>query len=147
MKFDGQVTIKAPRHKVWQFLTDPHGVSQCVPGLESMHVITPQEKFQAVAAIGLGTVKVRFNTEVEWLDLEEPGHAKLKAKGTAPGNSMEAIGQMDLLDGPDDTTELKWSAEIKIFGTIANLAARLMGSVTRKLTKAFFDCVKEKIET
>jgi hypothetical protein len=34
-----------------------------------------------------------------------------------------------------------------IVGPIASTAMRLMGSVTKQLTKVFFICVKQKIET
>jgi carbon monoxide dehydrogenase subunit G len=146
MHFEGTVTIDAPRNKVWEFLTDPNGVSQCVPGLESLEIITPKEKFRAIAAIGLGTVKARFKTDVEWVELDEPNRAKMKAHGTAPGSVMDTTSEMILSDGPDGSTELQWSADVTIRGTIASLAARMMGSVTQKLTSAFFECVKKKIE-
>ncbi len=146
MHFEGNVTIDASREKVWEFLTDPNGVSQCVPGLESLEIIEPKQKFRAVAAIGLGSVKARFKTDVEWVDLDPPNVAKMKAHGTAPGSVMDTTSEMVLSDGPDGVTELKWSADITIRGTIASLAARMMGSVTQKLTNAFFECVRKKIE-
>mgnify|MGYP001413848984 CR=1 FL=1 len=34
MLLKGDVTIQAPRKKVWDFLTDPNQIGQCVPGLE-----------------------------------------------------------------------------------------------------------------
>jgi carbon monoxide dehydrogenase subunit G len=39
-----------------------------------------------------------------------------------------------------------WEADVQISGTITSLASRLMGGVTKRLTGAFFDCVKSKIE-
>ena len=39
MDFKGDVTINAPRERVWAFLTDPHQVTQCAPGLQSVEVI------------------------------------------------------------------------------------------------------------
>src|SRR5204863_7457199 len=48
MNFKGTVTINAPREKVWAFLTDPSRLTECAPGLESLDVIVPNEKFRAV---------------------------------------------------------------------------------------------------
>ncbi len=146
MRFDGTVTINAPREKVWDFLTDPYQVSQCAPGLKSVDVIEPDKKFKAVAGVGFGSVKVTFETDVEWVEVDPPNHAKMKAHGKAPGSGVDINSVMDLLDGTDGSTELQWSAEIVVVGTIASLASRLMGSVTRKLTGEFFNCVKDKIE-
>jgi hypothetical protein len=146
MQFKGVVSIQASRDKVWQSLTDPEFVSQCAPGLEKMEIIVPDEKFRVVASIGLGSVKATFTTDVEWLELEAPNHARMKAHGTAPGSGMDATSDMYLSDGANGTTELNWQADVIIVGTIASLASRLLGSVTQKLTNAFFGCVKAKIE-
>jgi carbon monoxide dehydrogenase subunit G len=146
MDFNGQVTIAAPRQKVWEFLTDPHAVSQCAPGLESIKVVAPDQRFEVVAAIGFGTVKVRFVTDVEWMTLEAPKHASMKAHGTAPGSAVDVLADMTMSDGQEGSTDLSWSAQVTVSGTITSLASRLMGSVTKKITTAFFDCVKKKIE-
>lgn len=146
MDFNGQVTIAAPRQKVWDFLTDPHAVSQCAPGLESIKVIEPDEKFEVIAAVGFGTVKIRFVTDVEWTALEPPDRASMKAHGTAPGSAVDVVANMAMSDGEGGSTDLAWSAHVTVSGTITSLASRLMGSVAKKVTTAFFDCVKKKIE-
>ena len=144
--FEGTVTIKAPRSEVWEFLTDPYKVGQCAPGVESVEVVEGEQKFRAIAAIGFGVVKARFSGEAEFLELDAPNRAKLKAHGNAPGSAVDVMSVMLLSDGPDGTTELQWSADITILGTLASLAARLMGSITKKLSAEFFNCFKQKIE-
>jgi hypothetical protein len=146
MQFKGVVSIQAPLEKVWQSLTDPAFVAQCAPGLEKMEVVIPDQKFRVVASIGLGSVKATFATDVEWLELEAPNHARMKAHGTAPGSGMDATSDMYLSAGTDGTTEMNWQADVVVVGSIASLASRLLGSVTQKLTNAFFNCVKAKIE-
>lgn len=146
MRFEGKVNISAPRAEVWAFLTDANAVSHCMPGLESIEIITPNKKFRAVGAMGLGSVKLKMNTDVEWVELEAPNRAKMKMRGTASGSSIDVASEMRLADGPDGSTDMEWSAEVKVVGTIASLAARLMKPVTQKLTGEFFSCVKKKIE-
>jgi len=146
MHLEGKVTIGAPQVEVWKFLTDPNQVGSCVPGLESMNIITPDKKFSAVAGLGLGSVKVTFNADVEWLELDKPNRAKMKARGTAPGSAMDVVSEMKLTRVADKQTELNWTAEVTIVGKIATLAARLMGSVSQKMAGDFFNCVKGQIE-
>lgn len=146
MKLEGDSNIAAPQAQVWDFLTDPDQVSQCVPGLKSMEIIAPQEQFQAIAAIGFGTVQVTFITDVTWTALEEPDHAGMKAHGTAPGSAADVVADMYLSPGADGTTDLHWTADVTVVGTIASLAARMMSSVTKVLTSAFFKCVQKHIE-
>ena len=147
MNFKGTVTIHAPREKVWKYLTTPDQISDCAPGLESLEIITPDEKFRAVASIGFGAVKATFTTDVTWTSLDPPNRASMKMHGKAPGSAVDGTSEMVLRDGdtPNDTI-LDWSSDVTVIGTIASLAARLMGPVTQKLTGAFFDCVRAKIE-
>ena len=144
--FEGTVTINAPRAAVWAFLTDPAKVGQCAPGVESVEVTEPGKRFRGVASIGFGSVKVRFAGDVEWLALEAPDRAKMKAHGTAPGSAADVVSEMKLSDGADGATQLDWTADVNIVGQLASLAARLMAPVSQKLTGVFFDCVRQKIE-
>lgn len=146
MHFEGQVSIAADREKVWSFLTDPEAVAQCAPGVESMEIEVPDESFKAIASIGLGNLKVRFNADVEWTDMDAPNKAGIKAHGTAPGSATDVVATMTLSDGEDGSTTMDWSADISVLGTIASLASRMMGSVTEKLTQEFFACMKAQIE-
>lgn len=146
MHVEGTVTIDAPRQQVWAFLTDPDEVGKCAPGLESMEILEPDERFRAVVSVGFGSMKARFTADVEWVELDEPERAKMKAHGTAPGSTADATSEMKLAENAAGGTDLDWTADITIQGTIASLASRLMGSMTQRLTGEFFDCVKKNIE-
>jgi len=146
MLIEGKDNIKAGRADVWKFFTDAESVSQCTPGLESMEILEPGKKFRAVGALGLGTVKVKFKTTIEWTELSEPDRATMKMKGTAPGSSIDVTSEIELSDGADGSTDIEWKADVSIVGTIASLAARLMKPVTAKMTQQFFTCAKKNIE-
>ena len=146
MRFEGTVSIQAPRKKVWEFLTDPEKVSTCAPGLEKLEIVEPGKKFRATTSVGFGSVKVRFVNDVEWVEVDPPNLARMKAHGTAPGSGVDAQTSMTLTDGQAGATDLVWTADIQVVGTVASLAARLMGGVTKKLTAAFFESVRKQIE-
>ena len=146
MHFEGTLSIRAPREKVWDYLTDPEKVSKSAPGLESLEIVEPGKTFRATTSIGFGSVKVRFVNDVEWVDLDPPNMARMKAHGTAPGSGVDATTSMTLTDGQDGATDLAWTGDISVVATVASLAARLMGGVTKKLTTAFFESVRREIE-
>ena len=146
MRFEGDVSITAPRDKVWAFLTNPGAVASCAPGVESMEILEPDKRFRAVASVGLGNIKARFNADVEWVELDAPNKAIMKAHGTAPGSAADVRAEMTLSDNPAGGTDMHWEAEVNIMGTIASLASRMMGGVTQKLSAEFFACAKQKIE-
>lgn len=146
MRFEGQVRINAGRDEVWAFLTDPEAVSRCAPGVDSFEVVVPGRRFRALASVGLGSVRARFATDAEWLDLEPPLRARMKAHGTAPGSAVDALSSMELQQEADGVTLLCWSADVLVVGTIASVAARLMSGVAQRLTDAFFEKVREHVE-
>jgi uncharacterized protein len=96
--------------------------------------------------VGLGGVKARFHGEVEVLELDEPNRAKLRAHGTATGSAADAVSEMSLSDGPDDSTRVDWTADVNVSGQLASLAARLMMPVSQKLAAQFYDEVRRRIE-
>jgi uncharacterized protein len=147
MYFEGTVLINASKERIWKSLTDANFVAQCAPGVKELVVVVPDEKYQALATIGFGPVTAEFHADIEYITRIPQERAKLKAHGDTPGSAVDAVTEMILTDGPDNCTDLKWSATITIVGKIANVATRLMGPVTKTLTGRFFDCVKGKIES
>jgi carbon monoxide dehydrogenase subunit G len=146
MLLRGDVTIRAPRKKVWDFLTDPNQIGQCAPGVEKIEEIEPMKRYRGVVSVGLGSVKARFNGEVDILELEEPNRAKLRAHGTATGSAADAISEMTLSDGSNDATLVHWTADVNVSGQLASLAARLMLPVSQKLAAQFYEEVRRRIE-
>jgi len=147
MLLKGDVAIRAPRKKVWDFLTDPKQIAQCAPGVETVEELEPLKRYRGVVSIGFGAVKARFSGEVEILELDEPDFAKLKAHGSASGSVADALSEMRLSDGPDDSTMVNWTANVNVSGQLASLASRLMVPVSQKLAQEFYERVRKKIET
>jgi carbon monoxide dehydrogenase subunit G len=147
MLLKGEVTIRAPRKQVWDFLTDPNQIGQCAPGVEKIEVIEPNKRYHGIVSVGLGTVKARFSGEVEIIELDEPNRAKLKAHGTATGSAADAVSEMRLSDGPDNATIVHWTADVNVSGQLASLVSRLMVPVSQKLSNLFYDEVRRRIET
>lgn len=146
MQLKGNVTIKAPRKKVWDFLTDPTQIGQCAPGVEKIETIEEMKKYRGVISVGLGSVKARFSGEVDVLELDEPNRAKLKAHGTASGSAADAVCEMTLSDAPDDATLVLWTADVNVSGQLASLASRLMAPVSQKLANEFYNEIRKRIE-
>jgi carbon monoxide dehydrogenase subunit G len=117
-----------------------------VPGIEKVEEIEKLKKYRGVVSVGLGSVKARFNGEVDILELDEPNFAKLKAHGTATGSAADALSEMKMSDAPDNSTLVEWTADINVSGQLASLVSRLMVPVSQKLASVFYDEVKKRIE-
>jgi uncharacterized protein len=146
MHFEGTVQINAPRDRVWAFVIDPNQVGQCGPGVESIEVIDDTH-FKATAKVGVGFISARFVVNLEFVDLDAPNVATIKAHGQSPGSAVDADARMALKDADGGGTTMDWSAEVNIAGTIASVGARLIEGTANKMIGQTFDCMKTKLET
>lgn len=147
MEFNGEERIKAPRAEVWAFLTDPEKIAQCAPGLEDGGLeIVDEDHFKVRVKAGVGFIRSTFEFNCEWVERDEPNHALIKANGDAPGSSVSMTATMDLEDGEDGITVMKWATEAQISGRLAGVGGRLINPVADRMTSQVFDCVREKLE-
>ena len=145
MHFQGTVQINAPRDRVWAFVIDPNEVGQCGPGVESIEVIDDTH-FKATAKVGVGFISARFVVNLEFVDLDAPDGATIKAHGQAPGSAVDADARMQLSDADGGGTTMDWSADVNIAGTIASVGARLIEGTANKMIGQTFDCMRTKLE-
>ena len=145
MHFEGTVQINAPRDKVWAFLIDPNQVGSCGPGVETIEVVDDSH-FKATAKVGVGFISARFVVNMEFVDLEAPDTANIKAHGQAPGSAVDATAAMNLSDGEGGGTQMDWQADVNISGTLASVGARLIEGTANKMIGQTFDCIRTKLE-
>lgn len=146
MRFEGTVEIKAPRDRVWAFVSNPAQVAACGPGVESVDMVD-ETHYKTVAKIGVGFISARFNGDVEIVEQVPPDRMVIKVHGQAPGSAADALASMELRDGSDGATSMDWSADVNIAGTLASVGARLIEGTANKLVTQTFDCIRAKLET
>lgn len=145
MHFTGTQQIKAPVAKVWQFVLDPNKVAECAPGFKTMEILGP-DHFKPTLAVGIGAVKATFTIDVQLEDVREPEHAAMRGRGAAAGSAIDMVAAMDLKPLSDSETQMDWTADVNVNGTLASVGARLMEGTAQRLTAKFFDCFRQKIE-
>ena len=147
MKFEGTVDIKAPRDRVWAFVSDPAQVAACGPGVESVSMVD-ETHYKSVAKIGVGFISARFTGDIEIVERDVPDRMVIKVHGQAPGSAADAVASMALRDGSaEGETAMDWSADVAISGTLASVGARLIEGTANKLVAQTFDCIRTKLET
>lgn len=147
MEFSGEERIKAPRDKVWDFVTDPNQIAQCAPGLEDDGVqVIDDNHFKVKVRAGVGMIRASFEFDCEWVELNEPDRARVRANGKASGSSVTMDATMDLSDGEDGETVMNWKTDAQISGRLAGVGGRLINPVANRMTGEVFDCVRQKLE-
>ncbi len=145
MNFEGTFEVKAPRDKVWDFVIDPNRIGKCLPDLKSLH-IEGEDKFAAVARVGIGFMKGDFRFQLAIVEKNPPSHARLIGTGAGVGSSLDLDTSIDL-EETGMGTKLTYKADMKIGGTLAGVGQRVIGSTTQKTISEVFTCVKKQLET
>ncbi len=137
LEFSGAPEISASRATVWSRLMDPNFVAASAPGVESVEAIDPVH-FKVISGLGFGGIKIKFDLDIELSDVVEPERLRMTARGTGPGSAVDVVSNLRLEDAGADQTRLNWSATSAISGTAANLGARLLEGIARRLTEDFW---------
>lgn len=136
-QFSGARDIPAPRATVWTRLTDPEFVAGSGPGVEAVEAVDPTH-FTVTSGLGIGAVKVRFKLDVELFDIVPGQRLRMRARGRAPGTTVDVVSAVELEDQGNSHTQLGWSAASEINGAVANVGGRLLEGIARQLTEQFW---------
>ena len=144
MHFEGNEAIQAPLETVWAFFMDAPAVAACAPGFQKMEVLSP-EHYKPAVSVGVGPVKATFVLDVTLSNLRPPQHATMRGHGVAAGTAVDLESQLDLTATGDKSTNLAWTMNATVTGTMASMGARLLEGTAQKLTARFFECIRQKL--
>lgn len=144
MELAGQERISAPRALVWQALNDPEVLKACIPGCESIEILSPTE-MRARVALKFGPIKANFAGLVTLSDIDPPNGYTISGAGSG-GSAGDAKGsaQVRLMDDGDGSL-LSYRVTSQVTGKVAQLGARLLDSAARKLAGDFFSKFRELV--
>ncbi|MDG1987954.1 MAG: carbon monoxide dehydrogenase subunit G [Halieaceae bacterium] len=137
MDIQGEYKIGLAAQQVWNSLHDAETLKQCIPGCQEIKKLSDFQ-YQAKIVAAIGPVKAVFDTNIEMQNLQPPHSYTLvgSAKGGAAGfgNGTAHIS----LSESAEVTILRYTAKLKIGGKLAQVGARLVSGVTRKMADEFF---------
>jgi carbon monoxide dehydrogenase subunit G len=144
MEFTGSVEINAPRAAVWALLLDFEQLSTCGPGVQSIEQLDPTHA-RVKAKVGVAFMTLGFTVDLELVEVEAPDRAVIRATGAAPGNQVEATGQMRLSGPAEGPTTMSYEATVELFGSLAGVGSRMIEGTAGKLIDETFDCVRARL--
>jgi carbon monoxide dehydrogenase subunit G len=137
MSFGGSPEIRASRTQVWESLLDPKVVAANAGAVQSVeeHDAT---HFTVVAGLGVGALKLKFKLAVELFDIAAGESAKMRARGKAPGSTLDVVTSFRLEELEPRLIRLHWQADSEVGGTVASVGARLLEGTARRLAEEFW---------
>lgn len=145
MEIKGEYQIASSRETVWAALIDAEVLKRCIPGCESLEQVGDNEFSASVLSV-IGPVKARFKTEISLQDLNPPesytlvGHSKAGVAGFGRGSAKV------VLTSQDGGTLLRYTADFKVGGKLAQVGSRLVLGATRKVADEFFRAFSTELD-
>jgi hypothetical protein len=145
MTMNGEVDLSAPREAVWAKLNDPEVLKACIPGCESLEK-TSETSFVAVAKNKIGPVSATFKGRVELSDIDPPNGYRISGEGDGGIAGFAKGGAKVSLQPNGEGTKLIYDVEANVGGKMAQLGARLIDGVAKKMADQFFERFAEAVE-
>jgi uncharacterized protein len=133
----GEVDLPAPRETVWAKLNDPAVLQACIPGCQSLERASENE-LEAVAKIKIGPVSATFKGKVLLSDIDPPNGYTISGEGTGGIAGFAKGGAKVRLESIEGGTRMTYDVEAQVGGKIAQLGARLVDGVAKRLADQFF---------
>jgi carbon monoxide dehydrogenase subunit G len=144
MVFGGAPIIDATKDQVWRCLLDPQFVGSTATAIQSVDELDATH-FTVVAGLGIGSLKLRFKLTAELFDIVTGVSAKLRARGKAPGSTLDVVTTFQLEELEPKKVKLVWEAVSEVGGTIASVGARLLEGTSRRLAEEFWQDFATKV--
>ena len=144
MRFQGDVTIEAPRERAWAFLTDPGEATQCAPGVQSLKIVDDRRFLVGVRA-GVGPIRGTIRCAVMWLERHAPERARVQARCKIPASTVDAMTVLALSDLGDGRSLLHWESDVQLSGLLGSLSGPLIQGAADTVLQEVFACINAKL--
>lgn len=138
--------VDFPIAAVWDNLTNPDKVVNCVPGA-SLTEKVDEDNFKGEVELKFGPVKAKYAGLITFLE-RDVATRKMVMKGVGTdskgkgGADMEMNGQLVEKDGG---TEVSVSMEVSVTGMLAQFGSRLINDVTNQVFDQFVNNFKGQL--
>lgn len=145
MTMTGAFNLPASRETVWAKLNDPEVLKACIPGCQSLER-NGDAGFAAVAKIKIGPVGATFKGKVALSDIDPPNGYRISGEGEGGVAGFAKGGATVRLEEIEGGTRLTYDVEANIGGKLAQLGARLIDGVAKKMADQFFASFGEQVK-
>lgn len=150
MELHGEVSINAPRPRVWAALNDPAVLARCIDGVETLTRTATDggERFEGRMNARVGPVRASFAGHVALTEVNAPesyvlvGEGKGGIAGFAKGDA-----KVTLIEPSAGVTLLAYHVTSSVGGKLAQLGARLIEGAAKGYADTFFTRLKAEVET
>ena len=138
MEIEKTLLLDAPPARVWALLLDPNAMGACVPGMESIEVISDDE-YVAVMKVKISFISARFKLKTRIVERDEPRYLRAEGTGedTSVASSLKQVSEMWLAERDGGGTELRMKVKVDVLGHMGTFGLGVMKTKADRLWDEF----------
>lgn len=138
MEIDKSLRLAASPAQVWALLLDPQAMGQCVPGMQSIEVLSPDE-YAAQMHVKVSFISARFKLRTRIVERREPHYLKAEGTGedTSVASSLKQTTEMTLEPAADGGTDLRLKVKVDLLGRMGTFGLSVMKTKADRLWDEF----------
>ena len=148
LQFEHSFVVKAPKPRVWEYLTDPFRVAPALPGAAITEKIDDQT-YAGTITVKVGPVSARYKGKVRFEKLDPAaGTADIVASGQDVSGRGGADMKMKsrITERPGGESEVSVASEVSVTGIMAQFGRGLMQDVSNQMFERFTEAMRAELE-
>jgi uncharacterized protein len=137
MKFAGELTVRAPRERVYKAVRDARFFASCVDGVQDLQEIAP-DTFSAVFATKVAYMNFKFKVTVQVVRAEAPREIEARVEGTPLGivGRLTATSLTRLTELGEET-KIDYDVDTALTGKLGSLGQPVLRAKAKEMERQF----------
>jgi len=146
LEFSDAVRIDASREELWQTISDPDVLTECVPGAESIERVS-ETKYTVDITRGVSHLTVSLSGEAEFVEMNPPDYIVTRANAfdSKTGSDFDILAAMEIQED-DEGAQLVYTAEVTYSGGVANISNRVLRPIVKRDINTYFENIQSEVE-
>lgn len=138
MEIEKTLSVAAPAATVWALLLDPQVMGGCVPGMQSIDVISDVE-YVSVIHVKIAFVSAKFKLRTTIVEQRAPHYLRTEGTGedASVASSLKQQSEIFLTEGPDGQTELRIKVTVDVLGRLGTFGLSVMKTKADRMWDEF----------
>ena len=147
MEFNQEITVAAPREKVWDFIWRVEEFAACVPGVKDVEKID-DATYGVRVEQKVSFLKASFQLQVNIEEVRAPEYIRTVGEGkdSKIAASLKQKNEVTLEALSENETRVRIDSSVDVFGKLGSLGFSVIKNQANKIFAEFAKNVKAKVE-
>lgn len=138
MDIEKELLVNAPAGRVWQMLLDPNVMGACVPGMQSIEVISDVE-YVSVIHVKIAFISAKFRIKTNVIEQRAPHYLRTEGTGedASVASSLKQSSEIFLNERDDGQTELRMKIHVDVLGRLGTFGLSVMKTKADRMWDEF----------